>query len=170
MIFDITRNDHVSPYALPYLVTTKNLDAFLNALKTAKAPERVTNKFLQNLEFSSSNDRLFIGLLKSLGFTDDSGVPTKRYFAFLDQSQSARILAEAVREAYSDLFAVNVNANELSAAEVKNTQDTHPGEKLRERVRLDGENIQGACRVGRLEQFNCPSSGSPTSRRRSRRT
>lgn len=103
-----------------YLVTTKNLDSFLNALKTAKAPERVTNKFLQNLEFSSSNDRLFIGMLKSLGFTDESGVPAKRYFDFLDQSQSARILADAVREAYSDLFAVNVKANELSAEEVKN--------------------------------------------------
>ncbi len=46
-----------------YLVSTKNLDGFLNALKTAKAPARVTNKFLQNLEFSSSADRLFIGLL-----------------------------------------------------------------------------------------------------------
>lgn len=103
-----------------YLVTTKNLDAFLNALKTAKAPDRVNNKFLQNLEFSSSNDRLFIGLLKSLGFTDDSGVPTKRYFDFLDQTQSARILAEAVREAYSDIFAINVKANELSPEEVKN--------------------------------------------------
>jgi hypothetical protein len=103
-----------------YLITTKNLDGFLNALKTAKAPERVNNKFLQNLEFSSSNDRLFIGLLKSLKFTDDSGVPTKRYFDFLDQTQSARILAEAVREAYSDLFAINVRANELSTEEVKN--------------------------------------------------
>lgn len=103
-----------------YLVTTKNLDGFLNALKTAKAPERVNNKFLQNLEFSSSNDRLFIGLLKSLGFIDDSGVPTKRYFDFLDQTQSARILAESIREAYSDLFAVNLKANELSAEEVKN--------------------------------------------------
>jgi hypothetical protein len=103
-----------------YLVTRKNLDRFLNAIKTAKAPERVNNKFLQNLEFSSSNDRLFIGLLKSLGFTDDSGVPTKRYFDFLDQTQSARVLAEAVREAYSDLFAVNVKANDLSAEDVKN--------------------------------------------------
>ena len=61
-----------------YLVTTKNLEAFLNALKTAKAPDRVTNKFLRSLEFSSSNDRLFIGLLKSLGLTDESGLPTKR--------------------------------------------------------------------------------------------
>ncbi len=32
--------------ALPtsYLVTTKNLEGFLNAIKTAKAPERVNNK------------------------------------------------------------------------------------------------------------------------------
>jgi Family of unknown function (DUF5343) len=38
----------------------------------------------------------------------------------LDQTRSGRILAEAVREAYSDLFAVNVKANELSVEEVKN--------------------------------------------------
>ena len=49
-----------------YLVTTKNLDAFLNAIKTAKAPERVNQKFLANLEFTSSNDRLHIGILKAL--------------------------------------------------------------------------------------------------------
>ncbi|HWY48164.1 MAG TPA: DUF5343 domain-containing protein [Bryobacteraceae bacterium] len=103
-----------------YLITTKNLDAFLNAIKTAKAPERVNQKFLANLEFASSNDRLFIGILKALGFTDDSGVPTKRYFEFLDQSRSGAILAEAIREAYSDLFALNTKAQELSVDEVKN--------------------------------------------------
>lgn len=30
-----------------YLVTTKNLDAFLNSLISAKAPERFTYHFLQ---------------------------------------------------------------------------------------------------------------------------
>jgi hypothetical protein len=103
-----------------YLVTTKNLEAFLNAIKTAKAPERVNNKFLANLEFSTTNDRLFIGLLKGLGFVDDSGVPTKRYFEFLDQTRSGAILAEAIREAYSDLFAINTKAQDLSVEEVKN--------------------------------------------------
>jgi hypothetical protein len=108
--------------ALPtaYLVTTKNLEAFLNAIKTAKAPERVNNKFLANLEFTSSNDRLLIGILKALGFIDDSGVPTKRYFDFLDQSRSGAVLAEAVREAYSDLFAINRKAQELPLDDVKN--------------------------------------------------
>ena len=101
-----------------YLVTTKNLPAFLNAVQGAKAPERFNNKFLTQLDFTSSNDRLFLGLFKALGFVDESGVPTKRYYAFLDQSEASKVLTEAVREAYEDLFAVNRKANELSVEDV----------------------------------------------------
>lgn len=103
-----------------YLITTKNLDSFLNAIRSAKAPERFTNKFLSQLDFTSSNDRLYLGLLKALGFIDESGVPTKRYYAFLDQSESGRVLADAIREAYEDLFAINKKAQELSVEEVRN--------------------------------------------------
>jgi Family of unknown function (DUF5343) len=103
-----------------YLVTTKNLEAFFNSLQSAKAPERFTTKFLTQLDLTSSNDRLFIGLLKGLGFIDEGGVPTKRYFEFLDQTQAPRILAEALRDAYSDLFAINKNAQALTVDEVKN--------------------------------------------------
>jgi len=107
-----------------YLVTTKNLNSFFNSLIAAKAPDIFTQKFLENLEFKSTNDRLYIGLLKGLGFLDDSAVPTERYFKFLDQSQSKKVLAEAVKEAYSDLFAVKVNANELTVTEVRNKLKT----------------------------------------------
>jgi hypothetical protein len=103
-----------------YLITTKNVESFFNSLITARAPDSFTQKFLENLEFKSTNDRLYIGLLKSLGFLDANGAPTERYFKFLDQSQSKRVLAEAIQEAYGDLFAVNLKANEMSVAEVKN--------------------------------------------------
>src|ERR1700680_931853 len=95
-----------------YLITTRNLDGFLNAIKSAKAPERITNTFLKQLDYATSNDRLFISLLKGLGFADETGVPTKRYFDFLDQGQSGKILADAIREAYEDLFSLNNRANE----------------------------------------------------------
>jgi Family of unknown function (DUF5343) len=107
-----------------YLVTTKNVPTFFAALHGAKAPDRFTNKFLSQLDFTSSNDRLFLGVLKGLGFIDESGVPTKRYYAFLDQSEAGRVLAEAIRDAYDDLFSVNKKANELSVAEVKNKLKT----------------------------------------------
>lgn len=112
--------------ALPeqYLITTKNLDAFLNSLLNAQAPQRFTNKFLEQLEYKSTNDRLFIGVLKMLGFIDPNGVPQDRYFRFLDQTQSKIILAEAIKDAYSDLFTVNVKANDMSENEVKNKLKT----------------------------------------------
>lgn len=108
--------------ALPksYLTSTKNLSAMLNAIKTAQAPDKFTHKFLATLEFTSSNDRLIIGVLKSLGFLADDGKPTQRYYEFLDQTRSERILADGIREAYQDLFAVNVYANKMSKEEVVN--------------------------------------------------
>jgi len=107
-----------------YLLTTKNLEKFFNSLMTAKAPEIFTQKFLESLELKSTNDRLYIGLLKTLGFVDTGGVPTDRYYKFLDQSQSKIILADAIKEAYSDLFNIYTQANTLSINEIKNKLKT----------------------------------------------
>tara|TARA_B100001971_G_scaffold84647_1_gene78090 strand:- start:199304 stop:199576 length:273 start_codon:yes stop_codon:yes gene_type:complete len=85
--------------ALPvqYLITTKNLDAFLTSLLSAQAPERFTQKFLKSLEFKSTNDRLLLRILKVLEFIDSNGVPTQRYFNYLDQSQSKEVLGETFK-------------------------------------------------------------------------
>jgi hypothetical protein len=122
------------------------LEAFLNALQTAQAPERFTTKFLQNLEFSSSNDRLFIGLLKGLGFIDESGAPQQRYFDFLDQTQARTVLAQAIREAYDDLFRINKDANTLSEEEIKNKLKTLTrGEKSDKVVGLMAKTFKALC-------------------------
>jgi len=112
--------------ALPsaYLTSVKNLEGILNAIRTAKAPSKFSQSFLESLEFKSSSDRLIIGVLKSLGFINEQGEPVDRYFRFLDQSQSGRVLAEAIEDAYGDLFQVNKKANELSATEIKNKLKT----------------------------------------------
>jgi hypothetical protein len=108
--------------ALPNSYTLKPgaIPAYFDALLQAEAPQRFSIKFLEGLEFKSANDRLLIGLLKDLGFLDADAVPTKRYYEFLDRSQSQKVLAAAIREAYSDLFAVNKDAHKLSIEEVKN--------------------------------------------------
>lgn len=102
-----------------YLLKTSNLEDFFNAIRSARAPEVFTHKFLKDLEFGSSNDRLVIGVLKGLGFLSDDGQPTARYFQFLDQSQSARVLAEGIREAYDDLFAIRIDAQSMDVEEVR---------------------------------------------------
>src|SRR6185369_9449723 len=68
----------------------------------------------------STNDRLFIGILKDLGFLNRDGTPQQRYFDFLDRSRSKQILADGIREAYADLFAVNTKANEFTVQDAKN--------------------------------------------------
>ena len=112
------------PTPKAYLTSTKNVKDILTAIQQAQAPKQFSMTFLANLGFKSSADRLFIGLLKALGFLSPNGAPTPRYFQFLDQTQSGRVLADAIRDAYADLFELNVNANTLSRDEVKNKLKT----------------------------------------------
>jgi Family of unknown function (DUF5343) len=96
-----------------YLVSVKNLSKFLEALRHAQAPEKVALRFVEELGFTSTNDRLFIPLLKAMKFLDEGGKPTARYHAFLDDTQWKTVLAAGVKDAYPDLFRVVKNANAL---------------------------------------------------------
>jgi hypothetical protein len=112
--------------ALPnaYLTSVKRLPVALKAIRSAQAPDRFSQKFLEDLGFTSSNERLLIGVLKSLGFLSDQGHPTDRYYRYLDETQSAAVLAEGVRDAYADLFQLNRNAHEMSPTDVFNKMRT----------------------------------------------
>lgn len=103
-----------------YTLKTGAIPAYFDALLDAQAPERFSIKFLENLGFNNTNDRLLIGILKELGFLNADAVPQPRYFEFLDKSRSRIVLSEAIRESYADLFAVNTTANELPIDDIKN--------------------------------------------------
>src|SRR6266852_2402260 len=107
-----------------YLTSTKNLPKILSAIQNAQAPKQFSTRFLASLGYPSVSDRLMIGVLKSLGFLTAEGNPTKRYFEYLDQTQSKRVIAEGIREAYADLFQINRKAYELSNSEIKNKLKT----------------------------------------------
>ena len=106
----------------------------LNAIRGAQAPEKFTYAFLESLEFKSSSDRLFIGVLKFLGFLDSEGRPQDRYFRYLDQSQSELVMAEALRDAYEDLFRVKVDAYKMTRPDLKNKLKTLSQGSLKESV------------------------------------
>ncbi len=124
--------------ALPsaYLTSTKNTPAIFQGIQMAQAPQRFTQRFLEGLGFPSANDRAMINVLKALRFLDDTGVPLKRYHEYLDQTQSAGIIAEAVRDAYADLFRVNTRAYEMSIQEIKNKMKTLSEGQFSDRVLL----------------------------------
>ena len=107
-----------------YLTSIKNLEPILTAMQQAKAPERFTVRFLESMGFKGNADRLAIGVFKAIGLLDDQGKPTDRYFRYLDQTQSAQVLAEGIEDAYSDLFQVNKKAYNLDNSEIKNKMKT----------------------------------------------
>jgi Family of unknown function (DUF5343) len=108
--------------ALPssYFTSTKNLSAMLEQMRKAQVPPRFTYDHLKQMGFPSSNDRPIIPILKVLGFLDQAGVPSERYRRLKGTSDDAkRAIADGLREAYTDVFALDENAHTLSGDELK---------------------------------------------------
>ncbi|MCD4686537.1 MAG: DUF5343 domain-containing protein [Anaerolineae bacterium] len=108
------------PLPNSYVQSYNRIPEYFEAILAAQPPQKFTYQFLQDIGFTSSADRSIIGMLKELGFLDVDGVPQERYYRYLDSSQSEKVLAEAIREAYSDLFLVNKDAHLLTSEEVEN--------------------------------------------------
>ncbi|MGN7437537.1 MAG: DUF5343 domain-containing protein [Alcanivorax sp.] len=117
-----------------YVQSVKKIPEVFNKIRDGQAPERFTNQLLKDWGFKSTNDRPFIPLLKSLGFLNADGVPTERYHDYRDHSRSGIVMAEALKEAYEDLFLISAspNASEKAAYQGKfksfhNTSDNVAG-------------------------------------------
>ncbi|KQP66856.1 DUF5343 domain-containing protein [Nocardioides sp. Leaf285] len=87
-----------------YLPSAKNVPTLFTKIVEGTAPDKFTVDHLKGIGLSSSNDRPFIPLLKDLGFLTAEGAPTPRYHAYRDKSRSKAVMAEALREAYTDVF------------------------------------------------------------------
>lgn len=87
-------------------------------IRDGQAPSQVTIQLLKDWGFSSSTDRAFIPLLKSLGFLTPTGQPTQRYHDYRDHSRSQAVMAEALREAYHDIFLIKANPTKSDTSAV----------------------------------------------------
>lgn len=109
-----------------YMVSNKNLPAIFQKIQDGAAPEKFTMAHLKGIGFTSSNDQGALPVLKDLKFLAADGTPTKRYHEYRDKSQSKRVLGEALREAYEDLFHINEHPTEADRpAVVGRFKSTH---------------------------------------------
>lgn len=94
--------------ALPttYTQEFKKLSDFFNKIRDAQAPAKFTQQLLKDWGYKSHNHRAFIPILKALGFLTADGTPTQRYQEYRNHSASLSIMADAIREAYSDIFLI----------------------------------------------------------------
>ena len=87
-----------------YVQTPGVIPELFRQIRQGQAPTQFTVQHLKDLGYGSSNHRLFLPLLKALGFLTADGTPTARYSEYRDETQSRRVLADALKQAYADLL------------------------------------------------------------------
>lgn len=104
-----------------YVLPVNRIPDLFGKIKDGQAPDRFSHQILRDWGFSSTNDRAFIPLLKELGFLTVDGKPTQKYHDYRDHSRSKSVMAQALREAYADLFLIkeHPSTSDKSAIEGK---------------------------------------------------
>lgn len=105
---------------LPYLSMVKNVPVVFEKIAKAKIPDAFTNSFLSGtLGLKSTNDRALIGLLKRMGFLDNSGKPSNTYPLLKNKDQAKKAIAEGIRRGYGKLFEANEGSHALPSDQLK---------------------------------------------------
>jgi hypothetical protein len=89
-----------------YTVAVGRVPELFSKIRDGQAPEQLTQQLLKDWGFASSNDRAFLPLLKALGFLSPDGKPTTLYHDYRDHSKSKVVMAQALRNAYGDIFLI----------------------------------------------------------------
>lgn len=98
----------------PYHQKTAKVRDFLTKIQTVGVPEKVTHKYIVSIGFKSSNDRSNIPrILRFLGLTDSSNVPTERWETCADPEKARTELASAIRKGYWELFQTYPDAQRI---------------------------------------------------------
>ena|SRR5260370_15779507 len=100
-----------------YTVVPGKIKLLLSKIRTVGVPQKVTVQWLKTIGFTSSNDSSLIGVLKSVGLIDSSNASTAKWTQFRGNNYKT-VLGDAIRDGYSDLFAVYPDANKRSQAEL----------------------------------------------------
>jgi hypothetical protein len=93
-----------------YTTVTGKIKPPLDKIRTVGVPTKATNGWLKTIGFTSSNDVSLIGVLRFVGLTDQSGIPTPRWSAYRGANHRA-VLGDAIRHGYADLYAVYPDAH-----------------------------------------------------------
>lgn len=103
----------------PYMVANGKISQILDKIKKAAEPTKFTHAFLKQLGFASTNDRAIIPLLKRLEFINEDGSPTEKYKDLRDTTRFRNVLAEQIKNLYSDLYSINTKIHEANENEIK---------------------------------------------------
>lgn len=106
-----------------YTTVTGKIKPLLDKVRSVGVPPKVTVAWLKTIGFTSSNDATLAGVLRFIGFTDASGIPTSTWSAYRG-AKHRTVLADAIRSGYADLFAVYPDANSRPNSDLQHVFST----------------------------------------------
>ena len=107
----------------PYTTVPGKIKPLLAKIREIGVPPNATVKWLKSIGFTSSNDSSVLPILRFIGLIDASSTPTETWKNYRGANYK-QVLAAAVRDGYSDLFAVYPDANTRTASEIEHVIST----------------------------------------------
>lgn len=102
----------------PYAQTKKSLKGTIDKMPNIGVPFKVDEKFLSSIGLSNQNDWAVVKVLRFLDFVDKADQPTQVWRSYRNPEEAKSVMANAIRTAYSDLFAQHPNANVVNNSEL----------------------------------------------------
>lgn len=99
---------------VPYMSAPGSIVKILEKIKAAVTPENFNADFLSTkLGFKGGNYRTFISWAKKAMLLNSDGTPTQLYKKFRNPTSSKSSLAQALKNAYSELYSRNEYCHDL---------------------------------------------------------
>jgi hypothetical protein len=106
-----------------YTTVPGKIKGILDKVRQVGVPPKATIQWLKVIGFTSSNDASILSVFKAVGLTDQSGVPTSTWTAYRG-AHHKRVLGDAIRAGYAELFAVYPDAWQRSNADLEHVFST----------------------------------------------
>ena len=107
-----------------YTTVPGKLKNLLDKIREIGVPSKAHNQWLKSIGFTSSNDSSLLTMLKYIGLADQSGIPTRRWTEYRGNLHG-QVLAKAIRDGYSELYAVYPDAHSRTAEELEHVFSTN---------------------------------------------
>ena len=107
----------------PYTTVTGKIKPLLSKNREVGVPKKASLQWLKTIGFKSSNDASLLTVLRFIGLIDGSGTPSETWKKYRG-AHHGQVLASAIRQGYSELFAVYPDANARSATEIEHVIST----------------------------------------------
>lgn len=104
----------------PTSLVPGKIKALFEKLPEIGVPPKADKTWLKTLGYTSSNDYSLVVVLKFLAFIDSSNTPTDRWQHFRSCGDKKNALGVAIKDGYSELFALFPKAHTLADEELAN--------------------------------------------------